>query len=207
MVPALQISVGTATKKIRAGRCLTPHCRNNTGVVGHKAAEPFSTIVGKGTNQALVTAGMMKYYGTDQAPKLDDPLHSVTTKDRFALFEALACVPPLTPELEERARAVAAFLREYGVEFEGEFAMVGDCVIYDIGMRMFVPRELFRAQSFPDSYIIDRGLDELADGTLVEIKLTKTAQVKMCGNSVCPVMAEAFIRANQPRAGLQEVAA
>ena len=60
--------------------------------------------------------------------------------------------------------------------------------IADIGMRMLEPRELYRAQGFPDTYIIDRG----ADGR----PLTKTAQVRMCGNSVCPPMARAIVAAN-----------
>jgi len=64
--------------------------------------------------------------------------------------------------------------------------------IADIGMRMLTPRERFRAQGFPDSYIIDHGLDE--DGGTVP--LTLDAQGRMCGNSVCPPLAEAIVRAN-----------
>lgn len=64
--------------------------------------------------------------------------------------------------------------------------------IVDIGMRMLSPRELFRAQSFPDSYVIDQGRDEAGE----VVPLTKTAQVRMCGNSVCPAVAEALVRAN-----------
>ncbi|MBR9765414.1 MAG: DNA cytosine methyltransferase, partial [Rhodobacteraceae bacterium] len=60
--------------------------------------------------------------------------------------------------------------------------------ITDIGMRMLTPREQFRAQSFPDSYEIDHG----AQGET----LTKTAQTRMCGNSVPPVMAQALAAAN-----------
>ena len=40
----------------------------------------------------------------------------------------------------------------------------------------------------PDDYIID-----LTEGGK---PLTKTAQVRMCGNSVCPPIAEALVRAN-----------
>jgi DNA (cytosine-5)-methyltransferase 1 len=64
--------------------------------------------------------------------------------------------------------------------------------ISDIGMRMLTPRERFRAQGFPDSYIIDHGLD--ADGRPVTLSLD--AQGRMCGNSVCPPLAEALVRAN-----------
>ncbi len=60
--------------------------------------------------------------------------------------------------------------------------------IVDIGMRMLTPRELFRAQGFPDSYIID----PIVNGK----RLSKTAQIRMCGNSVSPVMPAALLRAN-----------
>ena len=63
-----------------------------------------------------------------------------------------------------------------------------DYYIADIGMRMLQPRELYTAQGFPASYVIDRG----ADGR----PLSKAAQVRMCGNSVCPTLAEALVRAN-----------
>jgi len=62
-------------------------------------------------------------------------------------------------------------------------------VIADIGMRMLQPRELYRAQGFPDSYIIG---DDPAQG----LALTKKDMVRMCGNSVCPPIAAAMIRAN-----------
>jgi DNA (cytosine-5)-methyltransferase 1 len=63
--------------------------------------------------------------------------------------------------------------------------------IADIGMRMLTPRELFNAQGFPRSYMI--GDDEFAGPVL-----SKTAQVRMCGNSVCPPVAAALVRANVP---------
>ncbi len=49
-------------------------------------------------------------------------------------------------------------------------------------------RELYRAQGFPESYVIDKG----AAGE----PITKTAQVRMCGNSVCPPLARAIVAAN-----------
>ncbi len=37
--------------------------------------------------RALIQRGalLIKYYGTDQDPRLDEPLHTVTTKDRFGV--------------------------------------------------------------------------------------------------------------------------
>jgi DNA (cytosine-5)-methyltransferase 1 len=66
-----------------------------------------------------------------------------------------------------------------------------DYAIVDIGMRMLQPRELFRGQSFPDNYEIEHGIDD--EGEI--IALSKTAQVRLCGNSVPPVMAEQLVRA------------
>jgi len=64
-----------------------------------------------------------------------------------------------------------------------------DYQIVDIGLRMLTPRELFLAQGFPADYIIG---DDETQG----LKLTKSAQVRMCGNSVCPPLAEALVCAN-----------
>lgn len=51
-------------------------------------------------------------------------------------------------------------------------------VIVDITLRMLVPRELYNAQDFPKGYVIDR--------TDTGKVLTKTAQVRMAGNSASP---------------------
>jgi DNA (cytosine-5)-methyltransferase 1 len=166
--------------------------QHNTGMVGHELTEPLSTVSGKGCHQQPVFAALAKYYSTEQVPEMNQPLHTITTKERFALIEAQGVIPVLTPDLAKKARRIARWLRSHGVEFEGEFAMVGEYVIVDIGMRMLTPRELYRAQGFPENYIIDRGVDQLGRVIL----LSKTAQVKMCGNSVSPLVAAAIIGAN-----------
>lgn len=117
--------------------------------------EPLGTVSAGGLHHAEVRAFLLSYYGTDQDPKIDGPLATVTSRDRFGL-----------------------------VTIKGQ-----DYQIVDIGLRMLQPRELFRAQGFPDTYIIG---DDETQG----LKLTKSAQVRMCGNSVCPPMARALIGAN-----------
>lgn len=52
--------------------------------------------------------------------------------------------------------------------------------------------ELFKAQGFPGDYEIETGVFE--DGE--RRALTKTAQVRICGNSVCPPIAAALVAAN-----------
>jgi DNA (cytosine-5)-methyltransferase 1 len=73
-----------------------------------------------------------------------------------------------------------------------------DYEIADIGMRMLTPRELYRAQGFPDSYRIEGPAGA---------PLSATAQVRMCGNSVCPPIAAALVRAQFAGEALEEQAA
>ncbi|OWT69243.1 MULTISPECIES: DNA cytosine methyltransferase [unclassified Achromobacter] len=65
-----------------------------------------------------------------------------------------------------------------------------DYVIADIGMRMLEPHELYAAQGFPSTYVIAP--------TINGRRLPKHAQVRMCGNSVCPPLAAALVRGNVP---------
>jgi DNA (cytosine-5)-methyltransferase 1 len=167
--------------------------QHNLGRVGHDATNPVSTITQTGTQQAVVSAGLLHMKGSDRRMSgPDEPARTVTAGGwhqaelRAFLMKYYGtggqdqdCADPLHTA-STRAR--------FGlVLVEGE-----PYQIVDIGMRMLSVRELFRAQGFPDSYITDRGI--LQDGR--EITLTKTASIRMCGNSVCPPMAEALVRAN-----------
>ena len=60
--------------------------------------------------------------------------------------------------------------------------------IADIGMRMLQPHELFAAQGFPDDYDITPDFNGRP--------LSKTSQIALCGNAVCPQVAEAIVAAN-----------
>lgn len=120
---------------------------------GQPVTEPMATVSAQGLHLAEVRAFLIKYFGTNQDPRLDEPLHTVTARDRFALVTV------------------------HGEEY----------VIADIGLRMLTPRELFRAQGFHDEYVIDLEFDGKP--------LSKTAQVRMCGNSVSPPNAAAMVRA------------
>lgn len=153
----------------------------NTGMVGHDARKPLSTIVEKGCTQRIIettlleegdldpdtmakatrtAAFLVKYYGAaEHGQDVEEPLHSVTTLARFAVVTVT--IDAVT------------------------------YVIVDIGMRMLTPRELARAQGFPDSYI----LDPVGPSGR---PLSKAAQIRMIGNSVCPDVAEALVRANFP---------
>lgn len=167
---------------------------------GRDMREPVSTICASGANQRLVSAYLVKYYGEGgQWQGCDEPMHTVPTKDRMGLIQCVQ-VPAdtLAPELRARAKAVADFLHEYLPEHfpePADMVLLNGYVLADITLRMLVPRELARAQGFLDSYIIDRGLFETTPGSgqFEWRPITKTDQVKLIGNSVCPDMAEAEV--------------
>jgi DNA (cytosine-5)-methyltransferase 1 len=89
--------------------------------------------------------------------------------------------------LTESMRTATAKERFGLVTVHGE-----EYVIADIGLRMLTPRELYRAQGFPERYQIAPEFEGKP--------LSKTAQVRMCGNSVCPPLAAAMARAQFERA-------
>ena len=62
--------------------------------------------------------------------------------------------------------------------------------IYDIGLRMLQPKELYKAQGFPDDYIIETDCSGKA--------YPKSKQVARCGNAVPPPFAKALVSANCP---------
>lgn len=183
---------------------------------GRAADAPMSTITAAGSNQRLVTAYLVKYYsegGQDSACGV--PMHTVPTKSRMGLVQ-VAQVPAstLSPDQASRARQCAELLHKYLPE---HFPEPSDLVLMwyagnwwalvDITLRMLKPRELFRAQGFPRDYRFERVPDPallFRNGKQVEgnpldlplIDLSTTAQVRMCGNSVCPPVAEALVRAN-----------
>jgi len=165
----------------------------NTGQQGRGIDTPMSTICTTGTHQQVVSAYLIKYYREGgQWSGCDEPMHTVPTKARMGLVEVIQ-VPSniLSPEQLEKARVCAAFMHEYLPEHFpvlADVVLVGDHALIDITLRMLVPRELARAQGFPDSYVIEFG----ANGK----PITKTDQVKLIGNSVCPGVAEALIKAN-----------
>lgn len=60
----------------------------------------------------------------------------------------------------------------------------------DIGLRMLAPRELYRANDFPDVYKIEQDYTGTVYG--------KSKQVARCGNAVPPPFSTALVRANLP---------
>ncbi|WP_374697322.1 DNA cytosine methyltransferase [Alcaligenes nematophilus] len=150
--------------------------------------QPLNTVTASGCPAGLVTSHLVKLRNNQFGQSHDDPMPTLTAggghvgevrsflvkyygneQDGVSLHEPLHTIP---------TRDRFGLVTVHGVDYQ----------IVDIGLRMLTPRELYRAQGFPDSYIID----QKPDGS----PLTKTAQVRMCGNSVCPPLAHALVQAN-----------
>ncbi|MCQ9423428.1 DNA cytosine methyltransferase [Pseudomonas sp. LJDD11] len=168
---------------------------------GRPADAPLSTICQSGSNQRLVSAYLVKYYGSERdGISLAEPMHTLPTKDRIAVVETVQVPDTLTPEQMAGARRCAAFMHEHLPEHfkePAEIVLVNGYALVDITLRMLQPPELKRAQGFDEDYIIDRGLFVDPETGAEEWRpVNKTDSVRLIGNSVCPDEAEALVAAN-----------
>lgn len=149
---------------------------------------PLNTLAASGMPAALVTSNLVKLRGDNVGQPTDEPLHTVSAQGthhaEVRAFLLSYYSTDQDPKIGNPLPTATTKDRFGLVTIHGQ-----DYQIVDIGLRMLTPRELFKAQGFPDSYIIG---DDESQG----LKLTKSAQVRMCGNSVCPPLAEALARAN-----------
>lgn len=160
----------------------------NTGLVGHDVRSPLSTIVGKGCTQRLVASSLVKLRGTSSVADPTEPLHTISAQGTHHA-EVRAFLTAYYGNEKDGIDATEPMRTVVSRERFGLVTVNGtDYAIADIGLRMLSPRELFRAQGFPDTYIIDVGINGK--------KLPKDAQVRMCGNSVCPQLSRALVLAN-----------
>lgn len=167
--------------------------------------EGVSTVTTSGSQQQLTAAHMVTLRRNCNSRAMNEPVSTVTAgAEHHALVQYA-----LSKEHEAGALRCAAFLMRYHAS-GGQWADLRDpmttitthdrlalvtvwlqgepWVIVDITLRMLVPRELYNAQDFPGTYVIDR----TASGK----PLTKTAQVRMAGNSVSPLPMRLIVAAN-----------
>ncbi|MBN5138276.1 DNA cytosine methyltransferase [Stenotrophomonas sp. C-A] len=180
-------------------------------MVGANVRSPLTTVAAQAEHHALATAFLEQanggfYQGDGNDAR--DPVSTITASGSQQRLVS-ADLAQLSPEQEAGALRVAAFLIKYygtgtnapsltapvdTITTKDRLALVTvvvqgtPYVIVDIRLRMLKPHELFRAQGFPATYIIDR----TADGSV----LNTTSQVRMCGNSVSPPPLRALAEAN-----------
>ncbi|EZP55906.1 DNA cytosine methyltransferase [Delftia sp. RIT313] len=182
----------------------------------HDARSPMTTSTASGSQQRVVTAHLTTLRKNCIGKEMREPVPAVTAgAEHHALVEY-----HLSPEAEAGALRVAAFL----IRYYGQGGQLGELrepmatsttkdrlalvtvwlrgtpyVVVDIQLRMLTPRELYNANDFPRTYVIDRG----HDGRV----FSKTTQVRMCGNAVPPSLGRAVIAANwNSRAVLRKAA-
>jgi DNA (cytosine-5)-methyltransferase 1 len=164
----------------------------NAGKPYSAADEPTHTVTAGGAGLTVVSAFMIAHYGNDVGASIDRPVRTLTGIPKIEPVTCEGAIPPLSEEQIARAHQVADFLRAHGAWDDREFVTVGDYIVVDIGMRMLTPRELARAQGFPEDYVLAAPFN---GGVLSE-----SDQRHKIGNSVCPPVAAALVAANyQPR--------
>ncbi|MDU1950925.1 MAG: DNA cytosine methyltransferase [Atlantibacter hermannii] len=169
---------------------LVKHFGGNYSGPGAAMDAPAHTVTTT-DHHGLVTSHLVKLRGTCRdGQRTNEPMPTITAGGlHVGEVETMLAVESYD---EQRADQVLAFLRQYcGDDYDGLVTVDG--IVYrivDIGMRMLQPHELYRAQGFPEWYIIDRDYRG--------VKYAKDKQVARCGNAVPPPFAEALVRANLP---------
>ncbi|MCS3602718.1 DNA (cytosine-5)-methyltransferase 1 [Buttiauxella sp. BIGb0471] len=204
LVPGLHKPLGTVVagggKFGLVAANLVKHFGGNYRGAGVALNEPAHTVTTT-DHHGLVTSHLVILRGTCRDGRIVDAPAPGLTAGGLHVGNVEASLAT-TGYDEPRAAQALAFLRQYcGVESDGLVTVEG--VVYrivDIGMRMLQPTELYRAQGFPEWYIIDQDYRG--------VKYAKDKQVARCGNAVPPPFAEALVRANLPElCGVKEQAA
>ncbi len=186
-VPGLDKPLGTAVDGQKHALVAAFLAKHYGGVVGSALPEAIGTVTSV-DHHSLVTSHLAKLRGTSNSASTGEPLGTVSAQG-FHHAEVRALLLKFygqgsqDQDPRDPLHTIPTHDRFGLVTVKGEAYFIAD-----IGMRMLQPRELYRAQGFPDTYVIDRG----ADGR----QLSKAAQVRMCGNSVCPPLARAVVAAN-----------
>jgi DNA (cytosine-5)-methyltransferase 1 len=164
------------------------------------ASEPMATITAK-ADTCLAASHLTKFYGTTTGQPTGEPMHSVTSQGKhighvLAFLEKYYSEGGQDQDLRDPLHTVPTKDR-FGlitVDVDGE-----PHIIADIGMRMLTPRELYRGQGFPESYIIEMEIDAVTKkGKKYRKRMPQDDQVRMCGNSVCPPIVNALVSSNVP---------
>lgn len=167
----------------------------NTCQHGQDVNEPLHTIMAK-DREGVTLASLVKMKGTNLGGPATEPVQTITAGGGHHGVVTTE-VAEATPGADLRNwPKIRAALNEYcGYKLEDNeviLFLIGGAWYFmaDIGLRMLTPRELYRANGFPDDYKIER--DYLGN------IYGKTKQVARCGNAVPPPFATALVRANLP---------
>jgi len=156
---------------------------------GQDAKKPLQTITAGGLHFGVVqTSFLTRQQGQSTGTDLQEPVNTMTSINHMGEVRAFL--------IKYYSQGIGQDIKEPldTVVSKDHFGLItisgADYQIIDIGLRMLEPHELYAAQGFPGDYIIDHDLE----GN----KISKTEQVKKCGNAVPPPFAEALVKSNLP---------
>lgn len=162
---------------------------------GQNAEAPLRTITAR-DRAGLTLASLVKMKGTNLGGAASEPVQTITAgggHHGVVTTEVRKAEPGAELHNWPKIRGLLNIYCGYALADDEVLLLeLGGTwyFIADIGLRMLIPRELYRANGFPDDYIIDR------DYTGREYP--KFKQTARCGNAVPPPFAEALVRANLP---------
>ena len=185
----------TVTAKDKEGLTVASLSKYFGRVVGAEMSRPLPTATPVDHN-ALQTARLIKLKGENLGGPAEAPVQTVTAGGTHFGLVTTKVVRASKEEDLQRWPQVRTCLNAYcGYHLRDDEVIlfrIGEAwyFIADVGLRMLTPRELYRANGFPDDYIIDRDYTGKEYG--------KSKQVARCGNAVPPPFATALVRANLP---------
>ena len=185
----------TVTAKDKEGLTVASLSKYFGRVVGAEMSRPLPTATPVDHN-ALQTAHLIKLKGENLGGPAEAPVQTVTAGGTHFGLVTTKVVRASKEEDLQRWPQVRTCLNAYcGYHLRDDEVIlfrIGEAwyFIADVGLRMLTPRELYRANGFPDDYIIDRDYTGKEYG--------KSKQVARCGNAVPPPFATALVRANLP---------
>nr|WP_325304698.1 DNA cytosine methyltransferase [uncultured Dysosmobacter sp.] len=162
---------------------------------GSKLSDPLHTVTAVDHN-ALTATHLIKMKGTNLGGPMSEPVQTITAgggHHGVVTTQITRAEPGADlrhwPEIRELLNTYCGY--DLGPEDVILFQIGGAWYFMaDIGLRMLTPRELYRANGFPDDYKIERDYTGRTYG--------KSKQVARCGNAVPPPFATALVRANLP---------
>lgn len=191
-VPGLDKPLGTVVAGGRKHALVAAYLNKHFGgVVGTGCGEPIGTITSR-DHHSLTMASLLKFRGECHGADLREPMPTITASGmHVAEVRAFLTAFYGTDGTAGKGQRLDAPMRTLTARHRLGLVTVEGCdyQIADIGMRMLEPHELARAQ-----------FGRFADAFDLSAATTKAAKVRLIGNSVCPEVAEALVRANLPRA-------
>lgn len=201
--------------------------KSGSEVRGQSLDKPIMTV-DMSNRYGLTAAHIVKYYSGDNYSSVNDPLHTITVKERNALIESHLCVlrnnmdcKPLTEPLPTECTSGRHFaeirtkivkyahginlgywtqVRELLNKYCGYELADDDLLLLEINEEQYFIADIGMRMLEPRELYNAQGFpsDYIIDHDYTGKSYPRTKQIARCGNAVPPPFAEALVRANLP---------